>query len=223
MRRCGERIGEFADRRRIPQVYTTGNHDDRRAFATALGSGHLDADGADVGFRALAEVQAAVSTVDGLRVITLDTLVPGKVHGDLSHAQLEWLSNLLAEPAPAGSILALHHPPIAAPAWEYMARLGLRKPERLAARLNGSDVRAILCGHFHLQLAGSLSGIPVWVTPGVVTRVDHTKPMRAVLGASATVVDLLDTGPVFLTLQARDPRAGEQVYVVDDEALAALG
>lgn len=59
----------------------------------------------------------------------------------------------------------------------------------------------------------------VWATPGVVTRIDLTAPpraVRAVSGASATVVDLSGPfSPSFHLLHARDPRAGEEAYVVD--------
>jgi hypothetical protein len=59
----------------------------------------------------------------------------------------------------------------------------------------------------------------VWVTPGVVTRIDLTAPPhleRAVKGAGATVVDLAGPySPMFHTLQARDPEAGTQVYLVE--------
>lgn len=77
--------------------------------------------------------------------------------------------------------------------------------------------RAILTGHLHFQVSGVLGGATVWVTPGVVTRIDPTAPphlVRGVLGAGATVVDLrVPTAPTFHVLLARDPRAGEEVYV----------
>ena len=56
----------------------------------------------------------------------------------------------------------------------------------------------------------------MWVTPGVITRVDPTAPpgiVRGVLGGGATVVDLGPQLPaVFTKFAARDPRAGEFVY-----------
>src|SRR2546423_5847105 len=76
-----ERVGRFAAGRQIPQVYCVGNHDDRAAFAQALGTGHVDAAGRDVGQTAVADARAAVSEVSGLRVITLDSLVPGSAYG----------------------------------------------------------------------------------------------------------------------------------------------
>lgn len=214
-----ERIGRFAAARQVPQVYCIGNHDDRAAFAQVLGTGHVDAAGRDVGQAAVPDARAAVSDVSGLRVITLDSLVPGSAHGLVSDAQLAWLASVLAQPAPAGSVVVVHHPPIALTGLPWMVTDGLRNTEALGAVLAGTDVRAVLCGHFHLQLAGSLRGIPVSVTPGVVTRLDlTTRPelWRGVKGAGATVVDVgASGGPLFHALQARDPHAGEAVYLLD--------
>jgi 3',5'-cyclic-AMP phosphodiesterase len=42
-------IGDMARERGIPQIYATGNHDDRAGFRAVLGSGHLSASGVDVG------------------------------------------------------------------------------------------------------------------------------------------------------------------------------
>ncbi len=151
--------------------------------------------------------RAAVSDVDGLRVITLDSLVPGDVAGRLSHLQLAWLREELTLPAPAGSIVVLHHPPISLS--PQQAAAGLQDPAALASALQGSDVHLVLCGHFHAQLSGRWGGATVWVGPGVVTRVDLTAPptvVRAVRGAAATVVDLGGpASPLFHLLHARDP------------------
>jgi 3',5'-cyclic AMP phosphodiesterase CpdA len=216
-----DRIGRFAADRRISCVYTTGNHDRRPGFTAALGSGHLDARGADTGqlLPGLDAERAAVSMVGGLRVITLDSLVPGSVHGVVSRAQLDALRRLLSSPAPAGTILALHHPPIHTSTAPWMTEMGLHNRDELAAAVEGRDVTAILCGHFHLQLTGQLGGTTVWATPGVVTRVDLTAPpcvFRAVSGAGATVIDLGGPfSPSFHVVHARDPQAGEEVYAVD--------
>lgn len=216
-----DRVGAFAAARAVPHVYCTGNHDDRSAFAAVLGSGHLAPDGRDRGRPASGggAERAAVSEVDGLRVVTLDSLVPGAVHGAISSHQLRWLRDLLASPAPAGTVVVIHHPPIYLESSELLPTVGLQDADRLAAVVAGSDVRAVLCGHFHLQLSATWAGVPVWVTPGVVTRIDLTSPPRlerAVKGASATVVDLGGPfSPTFHLLHARDPEAGQQVYLVD--------
>jgi len=214
-----ELVGGFARDHGAAQVWCTGNHDERGAFTAVLGSGHLDASGRDVGRLAPSSVgeRAATSDVAGVRVITLDSLVPGQVAGRLSPEQLDWLREVLADPAPAGSVVVLHHPPISVS--EQWAAASLQDPSALADALRGSDVQAVLCGHVHAQIAGSLGGVAVWVGPGVVTRIDLTAPpdvVRAVRGAAATVVDLAgETAPLLHVLHARDPRAGEQVYLAD--------
>jgi 3',5'-cyclic AMP phosphodiesterase CpdA len=211
-------VGAFAAERGIPQIYSTGNHDRREGFEAALGCGHLGPDGSSIGRSAEIDgVIAAASFVDGLRVITLDSLVPGETHGVLGRDQLDWLAAELATPAPAGSIVVLHHPPISVDAIPYMKSVVLQEPAALGGVVVGTDVHAVLCGHLHHQLSGMVGKKPVWVTPGVITRIDLTAPSalaRGVLGAGATVVDLGGpSSPMFHTLHARDPRAGSEVYV----------
>ncbi|MFJ1810109.1 MULTISPECIES: metallophosphoesterase [unclassified Streptomyces] len=211
-----ELIGGFARSLDAPVFYTTGNHDERSAFAKVLGSGHPDAvlefPGAE---------RAAVSTVGGRRFVTLDSLVPGQVYGRLGAEQLRWLRDVLSTPAELGTVVAFHHPPIALDISPTQRVFGLRDPGELADVIRGSDVRVLLTGHFHLQLFGLLAAVPVWVTPGVVNRIDLTTAPgteRAVRGASASLVELGGaTGPMFHTLHARDPRAHETVYELDEE------
>ncbi|NEC86775.1 metallophosphoesterase [Streptomyces sp. SID12501] len=214
-------VGAFARERGIPVFCTTGNHDERGAFAKALGSGHLDPAGEDRAesrFTSAEGELAASSMVDGHRIVTLDSLVPGKVYGYLGADQLDWLRELLHTPAPHGTTVVLHHPPVTLDNALQRA-LGLGNPADLADAVRGSDVRLILCGHFHLQIMGYLESVPVWVTPGVFNRIDLTGPAgteRAVRGASATLVDLGSPhGPLFHTLHSPDPRAGETVYEID--------
>lgn len=216
-----DRVGAFAAERGIPHVYGIGNHDDRAAFRSALGSGHLGADGADLGslLDKDAESRAAYSMADGLRIITLDSLVPGRAYGVIDARQLACLAEVLPTPAGRGTVLVFHHPPLRLGAIRNVERVALRNIADLDRVVRGSDVRAILTGHLHFQASGYLGGVPVWVTPGVVTRADTTAPphlVRGVLGAGASVVDLGDpASPTFHVLHARDPRAGEEVYVYD--------
>ncbi|GGR45089.1 metallophosphoesterase [Streptomyces aurantiogriseus] len=218
-------VGAFARSLGAPVFYTTGNHDERGAFGKVLGSGHLAADGTDRAQAAGGEC-AAVSTVGGWRFVTLDSLVPGKIYGRLSAAQLDWLRGELSTPAEHGTVLALHHPPIGLDISATQPVFGLRNPGELAAAIRGSDVRVLLAGHYHLQLFGMLESVPVWVTPGVVNRIDLTTAPgteRAVRGASASLVELGGpASPVFHTFHARDPRAHETVYEVDEARMREL-
>lgn len=166
--------------------------------------------------------RAAASTIGGWRLLTLDTLVPGKGHGQLGRGQLHWLGEQLASPAPLGTVLAFHHPPVAMDV-DVQRALGLQNSAELAETIRGTDVQLILCGHFHLQILARLEQATVWVTPGVVSRIDLTAPPgteRAVHGPSASLVDLgAPHGPLIHTLHARDPRMGETVYEADEEEM----
>lgn len=68
------RVGDFARPLGAPVFHTTGDHDERSAFAKVPGSGHPEGAVAFPG-----EERAAVSEVGGWRFVTLDSLVPGRV------------------------------------------------------------------------------------------------------------------------------------------------
>ncbi|WP_280269500.1 phosphodiesterase [Nocardia wallacei] len=144
-------VEPFADRLGAPVVWVTGNHDDRAVLREQL----LGEDGS-------AEPLDRVHTVDGLRIVVLDTTVPGHHYGELTDAQLDWLRAVLAEPAPFGTILAMHHPPV--PCIQDLAvTVELRDQRRLADVLDGTDVRSILAGHLHYSTTATFAGIPVSV------------------------------------------------------------
>jgi 3',5'-cyclic-AMP phosphodiesterase len=165
--RIRELVEPLAARLDTRVVWVMGNHDDRAAFR-----GHLSPDDA-------AEATAPVDRVDeldGLRVITLDTTVPGSHHGELSSAQLRWLADELATPAPLGTILALHHPPVPS-VLDLAASVELRDQHRLADVLRGSDVRAIIAGHLHYSTFATFAGIPVSVASATCYTQDLTVPV----------------------------------------------
>ena len=132
-------------------IWAMGNHDDRMNFRTELLGQAADDAPIDVTY-----------TVEGLRIITLDTSVPGHHYGFLTKDQLAWLKDELATPAPAGTVLAMHHPPLPC-VLEVAVSVELRMQKRLADVIRGTDVRAILGGHLHYNTFGTFAGIPVSV------------------------------------------------------------
>jgi 3',5'-cyclic-AMP phosphodiesterase len=132
-------------------IWVMGNHDDRANFRTEL----LDQ------FPSYAEVDR-VHWVNGLRIIALDSTVPGHHHGEITSDQLDWLAEELSTPAPHGTILALHHPPVPS-VLDLAVRVELRDQAGLAEVLEGSDVRSIIAGHLHYSTNTTFAGIPVSV------------------------------------------------------------
>ncbi|NUO91815.1 MAG: metallophosphoesterase, partial [Dermatophilaceae bacterium] len=72
-------------------VLTGGNHDERGPMAQRLHG--LDTE----------DPQDSVTVVGGLRIIALDSAVPGYHHGGFSDAQYAWLADELSRPAEHGS------------------------------------------------------------------------------------------------------------------------
>lgn len=141
-------------------VWVPGNHDRRPEFRALLMDQEASGDEVD-----------GVHDLAGLRLLVLDTSVPGHNHGEVRDHQLEWLAEVLATPAARGTVLAMHHPPIPvviAPSDE----IELHGQERLAAVLRGSDVRAIIAGHLHHATTSSFAGIPVSVAAASCYTVD---------------------------------------------------
>jgi 3',5'-cyclic AMP phosphodiesterase CpdA len=150
-RRLRELVEPLAERIGAQVVWCMGNHDERAAYSRELFGAESDAD------------QDRVYDVAGLRVLSLDTSVPGWHHGEITDDQLAWLRDVLATPAEHGTVLALHHPPIPSPMCPVAEVIELLDTDRLAAVVEGSDVRAILGGHYHFSSHSTFAGVPVSV------------------------------------------------------------
>jgi len=166
-------VEPFAARLAAPVVWVAGNHDER----PALRAGLLDAAPTE-------EPVTGVWDLGGLRLIALDSTVPGWHHGELGDAQLSWLRDLLAHPAPLGTLLALHHPPLPShvPLFDI---LELRDQPALAEVVAGTDVRGILAGHLHYSTHGTFAGVPVSVAAATCYTMDLAAPAAKVNGMDA--------------------------------------
>ena len=152
-------------------VWVMGNHDERDAFRRGLlGDG--------IGGQRPVD---RVDDVDGLRLITLDSTVPGHHHGELTGEQLDWLAEELAIPAPHGTILAMHHPPVPS-VLDLAVSVELRDQGALAEVVAGSDIRSIIAGHLHYSSTATFAGIPVSVASASCYTQDLTVPTGGTRG-----------------------------------------
>jgi len=180
-------------------VWVMGNHDKRELFRSEL----LRDEPAGAAAVPVDRPVDRVVDVKGLRIISVDTSVPGYHHGELSDAQLSWLADELREPAPHGTLLALHHPPIPTPL-ALMTVLELRAQSRLADVIRGTDVRSILGGHLHYSTHGMFAGIPISVAAALCYTMDLSAPERELVGVdgaqSLNLVHVYDDQIVHSTL-----------------------
>lgn len=149
-------------------VWAMGNHDDRGAFREGL-----------LRVPASADPVNRVVMLGGLRVIVLDTSVPGHHHGELDAEQLVWLAGVLSVPALLGTILVMHHPPVPC-VLDLAVSVELRDQSALAAVLAGSDVRTIVAGHLHYSTSALFAGVPV----SVASATCYTQDLAAPVGAT---------------------------------------
>ena len=141
-------------------IWVMGNHDEREPYARELFDEESDGSPRD-----------RVYDINGLRVIALDSTVPGYHHGELDDSQLEWLAAELATPAEHGTILAMHHPPIRSHN-PLVRMIELFRQDRFEQVVRGSDVRTILGGHLHYSTFGTFAGVPVAVASATCYTVD---------------------------------------------------
>jgi 3',5'-cyclic AMP phosphodiesterase CpdA len=214
-----EILDPFAAALGAPLAVVMGNHDVSAVYGEEIAAGERTAQSQD----------RVVPLPGGARVVVLDSSVPGAGYGHLDPEQLDWLRAVLAEPAPGGSVLAIHHPPLVG-ATDLLRGLDLDGLDELAGVLAGSDVRIVLSGHYHHEMTGQIAGIPVHVAPGVTNVVDPVgagEHEQALALSGASVVELGEGAP--RVISSVFPNAGDTlgdaevpVYRFSPEQVAAI-
>lgn len=152
---------------RLPMRLLPGNHDERAALREAFSEQPRAAEGPFAQW-VLDQPQGG----SALRLIGLDTVIPGRPGGMLCAERLAWLADTLAQAPQRPTLLALHHPPLHTGLQE-MDRMNLGEGREALAGLLGRhpQVQALLCGHLHRHIHGQLAGVPVIVAPGTAHQI----------------------------------------------------
>lgn len=153
---------ELLGRLDAPLHVLPGNHDDRGRLREAF-----DLPGAGE-----EPVRYSVE-VGELRLVLLDSNVPGQDPGRYDEERLAWLdAELLREPE-RPTILAVHHTPLSTgiPEWDAI-NLEPSDREALATVVGRHpQIRAIVGGHLHRVAASALAGCPVLSAPSAYLQV----------------------------------------------------
>lgn len=154
-------LAPLLDRLPCPAMCLLGNHDRRDRFRAAFpdraGAGPF------VDF---------VTDLGPLRLIGLDTVVPGASHGALCAARLDALDAALAARPEAPTLIFLHHPPFDC-GIAHMDRIALVEGrERLAAIVAAHrQVERVCCGHHHRPIQTRFAATLAQVAPSVAHQV----------------------------------------------------
>jgi 3',5'-cyclic AMP phosphodiesterase CpdA len=163
-----------------------------------------------------------VEWIGGLRVIVLDSSVPGAPYGTVRPDQLAWLKAELETPAADGTLLVLHHPPVPDPT-RLAGLLTLHGSTDLEKVVRGSDVVAVLAGHAHHGISATFAGVLCFAAPATSYIVDPLvlteQTLRGLEGGGFGVIRVFDRHAVALTLPM--PGSGAETYrmQLSDEVL----
>lgn len=156
-------LAEFSEVRPIldgldcPYFVIPGNHDDAQNMRAAF---------ADHAY--LKDTDRFVHYVIDdfpLRLIGLDSTVPGAPHGELCAQRLAWLDAQLAAAPDRDTLIFVHHPPFLT-GIDHMDVQNLFDAEKFFAVLSQHrQVRHIACGHIHRAVDTVIGGIGVSIGP----------------------------------------------------------
>ncbi len=143
-----------------PAIVCPGNTDTRTELRSRFpGAAGVDAaDGSPVD---------AVLDLDGVRVVLLDSLVEGSVHGELRDESVRFLTDRLGERPGTPTLVGWHHFPVAL-GHPGIDGVGLREPGAVAEVVAGAgDVAATIVGHAHGAITSTFAGRPMVIAPGI--------------------------------------------------------
>lgn len=166
-------------RLRMPYYLVPGNHDVRE---------HLIAEFADHDYLPVAPGSALDWVVEQhpVRLIGLDTTVPGGHGGQVLDAQLSWLDEVLGQRPDVPSVLILHHPPFVT-GISHMDRESFVNADGLKDVIaRHPQVERLLCGHLHRAMQRRFAGSVCCVCPGTSHQI---------------VLDLQDVAPAHFNLE----------------------
>jgi Icc protein len=149
---------------KMPVYVIPGNHDNRGALRSQLR--HLPGVISDSEF-----VQYAVDDFP-VRLVMLDTLVPGEAHGQLCDVRLAFLDRVLRERPDKPTLIGMHHPPFVC-GIDHMDRINLRNADAFVAVIaRHPQVERIVCGHDHRPVIARLGNVIASIGPSVAHQVE---------------------------------------------------
>ena len=145
-----DQLAEILGRLPFPLFAVPGNHDDREELRRVVPD---LPDGADTEGR----LDQVIDRYP-VRLIGLDTTVPGEHGGRVTTSQMNWLDRVLSADPARPTLVFQHHPPFVT-GIDWMDDVGLDGRELEAATLAAHDhVVGVVCGHVHRAITAPFGG-----------------------------------------------------------------
>ena len=166
----------FQRKQSIRCYLLAGNHDNRRALRREFG---------DCAYLIQSEEFIQYSALLGpLKLIALDTMVPGSSHGELCPERLKWFEQeLKVDRRP--TIVAMHHPPFASGIASMDATSLITKEPFEDLVADHAQIERIICGHLHRPIQARVGNTLASVAPSIAHQThlefDVSKPSQFVM------------------------------------------
>ena len=140
----------------MPVYVIPGNHDERDNFREAFEDHQYLPRKGDLCY--------AIENYP-LRMIGLDTTIPGEPGGDMCSNRLAWLDQQLRNKPDSPTLIFMHHPPILT-GIQHMDAQNCKNGEALGRLLEKHpQVIQVLCGHVHRPIHMQWHGVTVSIAP----------------------------------------------------------
>jgi 3',5'-cyclic AMP phosphodiesterase CpdA len=210
-------LASFIDKIAQPVYLIPGNHDDREVMREAFPNhAYLGPGGTRVNY--------AIDCFP-LRIVAIDTVMPGQSGGIFTAASAAWLDETLALRPTTPTLVMMHHPPFRV-GIGHMDDIGLLGSEILHDVVARHDqIERIICGHLHRDISTRFAGTIASTCPSpahqVMLDLDAHAASRFVMEPPGYQLHLFHEGQGLVTHSAAIGRfAGPYAFPGDDSPTA---
>lgn len=147
----------------MPVYLVPGNHDRRENLRSVFHADGYLPDGGEFLHYTIED--------QPVRLIGLDTVVPGDGHGLMCRHRLQWLEEQLSQEPGEPTVIFMHHPPFLTGLAD-MDRINCRGGDAMADIVSRfPNVERVLCGHHHRPIQARWAGTLASVAPSTAHQV----------------------------------------------------
>jgi len=156
-------IAPLSTQGHLPVYLIAGNHDERDALRRNFP--------AHTYLRQWAPFVQYAIDAHALRIVALDTVIPGQGGGLVCAERLDWLDRTLSQAPEQPTVILMHHPPFVT-GIGHMDRVGLDNSDALEAVVRRHpQVERVLCGHLHRSIQARFGGTVASTCPSTAHQV----------------------------------------------------
>lgn len=156
-------IAPLSTQGNLPVYLVAGNHDEREALRRNFPAHSYLRQWAPF-------VQYAIDA-HALRIVALDTVIPGQGGGLVCAERLDWLDRTLSQAPEQPTVILMHHPPFVT-GIGHMDRVGLDSSDALEAVVRRHpQVERVMCGHLHRSIQARFGGTVASTCPSTAHQV----------------------------------------------------